>query len=530
MQAEPKVFVTGRKSLIVKRRRVPLVTALIASALIALTVHAQSALEANPLETRAKEFARAVSSGRPEELKQLADTFGGYLPTIPMPARIDTLMNFWDQSRGLTFQRLVNPTDVETLALLKDHMSGALGTLAIFENHLTGSLYGIFLAVEREDPHRIVGFWPLDQLRKRMPDDVRPTVSGARLSDRQIARELKAFTQRMARADVFSGVVALAHDGVPVFEAAYGESNKELHIENRLGKKFNLASMGKMFTAIAIAQLVEGGALSYEDSLSTFLPDFPDADSAKKIKIKHLLSHTSGLPMGDARPRNSTPRTVDDFLAAISERPRLQFEPGTGYQYSNMGFLVLGKVIEKASGRSYYEYVGTRILEPAGMRDTSLETLDPTHRDFAIGYAKKFDVEGKAHFENNASPHRGQAGPHGGAYSTIADLLKFDRALRGGRLLSLQTVQMLMRAKPELGANAYGYGFDVNATYGTAGHAGGFQGISNNVDFFMQSGWTAIVLSNYTVNLFETSAPLVVKMRELVEASASVGDESRSLP
>ncbi|HLA72685.1 MAG TPA: serine hydrolase domain-containing protein [Steroidobacteraceae bacterium] len=516
--------------MIMNRRRVPRVTTFIASTLIVLTAHAQSAPKANPLETRAKEFARAVSTGRPEELKQLAETFGGYLPNIPMPARIDTLMNFWDQSRGLTFQRLVNPTDVETLTLLKDHLSGALGTLAIFKNHLTGSPYALFLAVEREDPHRIVGFWPLDQLHKRMPEEVRPAVSRVRLSDRQIARELKAFTERMARADVFSGVVALAHDGAPVFEAAYGESNKEIHIENRLDKKFNLASMGKMFTAIAIAQLVQGGELSYEDPLSKFLPDFPDAESAKKIKIKHLLSHTSGLPMGNARPPNSSPRTLDDFLAAISEPTRLQFEPGAGYQYSNIGFLVLGKVIEKTSGQSYYEYVATHILEPAGMRDTVFEILDPAHRDFAIGYAKKFDVEGKALFENNASPHRGMAGPHGGAYSTIADLLRFDRALRGGKLLAAQTLKMLMAAKPELGASAYGYGFDVNATYGTAGHAGGFQGISNNIDFYVQSGWTAIVLSNYTVNLFETSAPLIVKMRELVEASASVGNQSGPLP
>jgi CubicO group peptidase (beta-lactamase class C family) len=505
-----------------KWRCVPLVTALIASTLMVMTAHAQSAPEANPLEIRAKEFARAVSTGRPEELKLLAETFGGYLPNIPLPARIDTLMNFWDQSRGLTFQQLVNPTDAETLALFKDHLSGALGTLAIFKNHLTGSAYGIFLAVEREAPHRIVGFWPLDQLRKRMPEDVRPGLSGTRLSDRQIARELKVFTERMGRADVFSGVVALAHDGVPVFEAAYGESNKELHLANRIDKKFNLASMGKMFTAIAIAQLVQGGELSYEDPLSKFLPDFPDADSANKIKIKHLLSNTSGLPMGYARPPNNSPRTVDDFLAAISERPRLQFEPGAGYQYSNMGFLVLGKVIEKVSSQSYYEYVGTHILEPARMRDTIFEIPDPAHRDFAIGYAKRFDVEGKALFENSASSHRGQAGPHGGAYSTIADLLRFDRALRGGKLLPPQTVQMLMTAKPELGASAYGYGFDVNATYGTAGHAGGFQGISNKIDFFVHSGWTAIVLSNYTVNLFETSAPLVVKMRELVEASGSV--------
>ncbi len=232
--------------------RVPLVAAFIAGALIISSALAQSAPVTNPLETRAKEVARAVSTGRPEDLKQLAETFGGYLPNIPMPAR----------------------------------------------------------------PHRIVGFWPLDQLHKRMPEGVRPASSGVRLSDRHITREPKAFTERMARADVFSGVVALANDGVPVFEAAHGESNKELHIENRLAKKFNLASMGKMFTAIAIAQL-EGGELLYEDPLSKFLPGFPDADSAKKIRIKHLLSNTSGLPMGDARPPNSSPRTVDDFLAAI---------------------------------------------------------------------------------------------------------------------------------------------------------------------------------------------------------------------
>jgi CubicO group peptidase (beta-lactamase class C family) len=325
-----------------------------------------------------------------------------------------------------------------------------------------------------------------------------------------------------------SGVVALARDGVPVFEAAYGESNKELHIANRLDTKFNLASMGKMFTAVAIAQLVLGGQLSYEDPLSKFLPDFPNADSAKKIKIKHLLSHTSGLPMGNARPPNSSPKTVDDFLPAISEPTRLQFEPGNGYQYSNMGFLVLGKVIEKVSGQSYYEYVGTRILEPAAMRDTVFEVLDPAHRDLAIGYAKKFDVEGKALFESNPSPHRGRAGPHGGAYSTIEDLFSFDRALRSGRLLPTDTVRVLMTAKPELGATDYGYGFDVNEALGTAGHGGGFHGISNNIDFFMQSGWTAIVLPNYTVTGFEACAPIAVKMHELAKANASLGDKSRS--
>jgi hypothetical protein len=94
--------------------------------------------------------------------------------------------------------------------------------------------------------------------------------------------------------------------------------------------------------------------LSYDDPLSKFMTSFPEEESAKRSRIKHLLSHTSGLPMGVARPPDVSPKTVDDFLAAISEPPRLQFEPGTAFQYSNMGFIVLGKVIEKVAHRAVW--------------------------------------------------------------------------------------------------------------------------------------------------------------------------------
>jgi CubicO group peptidase (beta-lactamase class C family) len=517
MRADARASSIGRASVKIRKSSLRnLVCAFMASALIAPVGHAQSKAGTDALETRAKEVARAISTGRSEDLTRLVqESFGGNLRNIPMPAHMGMLMSYWDQTRGLTFQQLVNPTDVKALV--------------IFRNHLTEGPTGIFLMIEPDAPHRIVGLWPLNQMRKPMPDEA-GRIKAAKLSDQQIARELRTFTERLARADVLSGVVALARDGVPIFEAAYGEANKEKHIANRINTKFNLASMGKMLTAIAIAQLVEGGELSYDDPLSKFMTSFPEEQSAKKIRIKHLLSHTSGLPMGNARPPDVSPKTVDDFLAAVSEPPRLQFEPGTAFQYSNMGFVVLGKVIEKVSGQSYYEYVRARILEPAGMRDTVFEVRDPSHRDSATGYAKKFDSAGKAHFESDPSPRRGLAGPHGGAYSTIADLQSFDRALRTGKLLAPQTVRLLMTAKPELGAIEYGYGFDINEALGTAGHSGGFHGISNNIDFFTQSGWTAIVLSNYTVTGFEACAPVVVKMRELVQASVSRPDKSSSLP
>lgn len=504
--SQPHKVEAGMRTALMRWIRRTLGTVLVASSLMTSDSDAQSAPD--PVKARAQEFARAISTGRPSELEQLVrQSFGGNLPNIPMSAHISMLMGYWDQSRGLTFRRLVKSNPNETMA--------------VFQNSLTGGDMGVFLAVEPQAPHRIVALWPLNQLRKPMPEEARSIVPARKLSDRQIARELKAFTERLARADVFSGVVALARDGVPVFAAAYGEANKELHLKNRLDTKFNVASIGKMFTAIAIAQLVQSGEISYDDPLAKFLPDFPDADSAKKIQIKHLLSHTSGLPMGNALPPNSSPKTVDDFLAALYEPARLQFEPGAGYQYSNIGFVVLGKVIEKASGKTYYDYIYSHIMEPAGMRDTVFEVPDPAHRDFAIGYAKNFGMDGKATFESNLRPGRAQAGPHGGARSTIADLLKFDRELRGGKLLPKQDVQILMTAKSELGAPAYGFGFDVNEALGTVGHGGGFNGISNNIEFLTDSGWTAIVLANYTGTGYEVCAPVVVKMRELAKTSAS---------
>jgi CubicO group peptidase (beta-lactamase class C family) len=473
---------------------------------VALSSHAQSPPDESPLETRARDFARQVSTGRPEELTKLVrEDFGGNLPNIPIPAHIGMLMSYWDGSRGLTLNRL--------------EPKNATQALAIYQNALTGGLTGIFIGVEAAPPYRINAIWPSDALHNPLLKRTRSQTTGTRLSDRQIARDLRGFVHRLSQADVFSGVVALSRNGTLVFSGAYGESNKDAHLRNRLETQFNLASAGKMFTAVGIAQLVDAGKLSYEDSLSEFLTDFPNSDAAKKIRIKHLLSHTSGLQMGLARRPGTAPKSVDEMIALYSDTNSLEFEPGTGYKYSNIGYVLLGKVIEKASGEDYYDYISRHILVPAGMRNTNLRIVDQRQSTVAIGYAKNFDAEGHATFENNLSPEATRAGPHGGAYSTIADLLKFEHALRSGKLLRRETVGLLMSEKPELGAVGYGYGFDVNDVLDTAGHAGGFKGISNNIDFFRKSGWTAIVLSNYTASSYEVCELVATKMRALVSAA-----------
>jgi len=221
----------------------------------------------------------------------------------------------------------------------------------------------------------------------------------------------------------------------------------------------------------------------------------------------------------DQSPQQVPPGSIDDLIASISNDEKLQFEPGANFQYSNTGFLVLGKVIEKVTGRSYEEYVRENIYKPAGLHATDPEAVDAAHGAAAIRYRKTFDLEGSPVFRATVVPDALRGGPHGGGYSTVGDLVKFARALRSGKLLRPENVQLLTTAKPKLGAPQYGYGFDINEMLGIAGHGGGADGISNNIDLFLSTGWTAVVLSNYTESSFEVCVPIVRRMRELVRAS-----------
>jgi CubicO group peptidase (beta-lactamase class C family) len=469
---------------------------------------AQPGLDETPLEARMKEFARVVSTGSRADIEQMVlESFGPQMQAIPMADHMNVLMSYHDMTRGLDFYQL--------------NSSLPNAGIALFKNRLTGGWTSIFLGVEPEAPHRILGFQTADELHDTLPPDWRPpTLPPTELSERQIARELEAFMARLAHADVFSGAVALAKDGRIVFARAYGEADKTFGITNRTDTRFNLGSMNKMFTAVAIAQLVERGHLSYDDPLSKFLPEFPDPEAAKEILIKHLLSHTSGMGMWwTARyleTEKNAFRTVDDMMKWAANDENRQFEPGTRYQYSNTAFVVLGKVIEQVTGMTYYDYVRENIYEPAGMQHTESYELDRVNPPLATGYEKLFDAEGNPWFRSNVYVNPVRGGPHGGGYSTVEDLVKFDRALRSGRLLKPESVRTLQTAKPELNATRYGYGFDVNDDLGIAGHSGGGAGNSNNMDMFLRSGWTAVVLANYTETSLQVLAPVANKMRELL--------------
>jgi CubicO group peptidase (beta-lactamase class C family) len=168
-------------------------------------------------------------------------------------------------------------------------------------------------------------------------------------------------------------------------------------------------------------------------------------------------------------------------------------------------------VIEKVTGGSYYDYVREHIYRPAGMINSDCYELDLVTPNLALGYEKEYTDSG-VRFRNNLFEHVIRGGPAGGGYSTVEDLLRFDMALRSNKLVGADYVKLLLSPKPDLNSPDYGYGFQIDRERKIAGHGGGFPGISSNLDMFLESGYTAVVMSNYG----QGSRPVSGKMQELI--------------
>jgi len=344
-----------------------------------------------------------------------------------------------------------------------------------------------------------------------------PDAPTRRLTDAEIVEQLEAYVERMASRDVFSGAVLLAKGGKPLYRAAFGEANKDFGVRNTVDTKFNLGSMNKMFTAVAVMQLVEAGKLSLDDTLGKFLrAGAMRPDVLSKVRIKHLLTHTSGLgsyftPEWDGQSR-ARYRSVDDWMGLVKDEA-LQFEPGTRWGYSNTGMLVLGKVIEVVSGQDYFAYVRERIAKPAGMTNTDAYELDRVNRNLAVGYEREQTPRG-VEYRNNIFMHVIRGGPAGGGYSTVEDLTRFAEALKAGKLVSRESVQLLTTPKPELGSPNYGFGFGIDEGGRIVGHGGGFPGINSQLDVYVGEDYTLAVMSNYGGG----AQPIVEKARSLILA------------
>lgn len=263
------------------------------------------------------------------------------------------------------------------------------------------------------------------------------------------------FAERLAAADRFSGVIAIAQNGHPIYARAFGLANRATREPATLDTRFFFESQGKMFTAVAVLQLVEAGRIDLDAPLATYLPDYPNADMAR-VTIRQLLSHTGGTgDMGVMMPEDGENRTryrtIDEIVALNANRAPA-FPPGSQFDYSNHGFLLLGAVIESVTGEDYYDHVTEHVLRPAGMEHTSWPTLDEL--DGLEGVATPYrNADGEYVPATDIMPWRGT--PAGGGVSTAGDQLRFVEALQSGRLI---TPAMFAEAtRPQ--TDWYGYGF-----------------------------------------------------------------------
>jgi CubicO group peptidase (beta-lactamase class C family) len=297
-------------------------------------------------------------------------------------------------------------------------------------------------------------------------------------TDEQLLEKLDKYLDEKVKADEFAGAVLVAKNNRPIFRKAYGLASREYNAPNRIDTKFNLGSINKIFTAIAIGQLIEQGQLSLDDTIGRHLPDYPNQQAREHVTVRHLLEMTSGIGDFFNEKYRSTPkdriRTTNDYLSLFASEP-LAFEPGTGFLYSNGGYIVLGAIIEKVSGQSYYEYVKEHIFRPAGMEHTDSYDADDLVPNLASGYTTQGKiVNSGAPLTNNIyfRPARGSSA--GGGYSTVDDLLKFTRAVESGELRSP------IPAPPSVG--------------GTIG--GDAEGINAAISAKVAGVYTIIVLSN----------------------------------
>lgn len=385
-----------------------------------------------------------------------------------------------------------------------------------------GQWFRVALRVEPNEPHGVLGFMfdeagapSAASASTGSPQAAQP--AGPQKSPSEIAREVEAFVNDLAARDEFSGAVLIAKDGQPILEKAWGKASIRYDVPNRVDTKFNLGSMNKMFTAVAIAQLVEQGKLSFDDKVGKHISGYPNAAVRDKVTVHHLLTHTSGLGSHFGSEKYERDwlkiRTVDDFLATVSDQSP-QFEPGARFSYSNTGFIVLGKLIEKVSGMSYYDYVREKIFKPAGMNSSDCYEMDREEPNLATGYTRMSNVTNRPEpgpRRNNYFLHSVKGGPAGGGFSTVQDLLRFDRALRSGKLLSPQMTQTVLTGKvgmdraPAYAKYAYGFGERTLAGIRVVGHNGGAPGISSDLAMFWENGWTVAVMCNYDRSAMQVS-------------------------
>jgi CubicO group peptidase (beta-lactamase class C family) len=347
------------------------------------------------------------------------------------------------------------------------------------------------LKVEPAEPHHIL-WLSLMAIPRPAAFPIR------QLTESEAIAASKAQVEKNVAAGRFAGAVLVAKNGKVLFSGAYGLADREKKIPNTMDTRFRIGSMNKMFTAVAVLQLVEAGKIKLTDPVGKYITDYPNQEIATKVTIHQLLTHTGGTgdifgPEFDKHRKEL--RTLNDYVALYGKRSP-QFDPGSQWRYSNYGMLLLGVVIEKVTGQSYYDYVQEHIYKPAGMTLTASLPEDQSVAGRSIGYMRS---EASGWVANTDTlPYRGTSA--GGGYSTVDDLQRFASALMSHKLLNADSTELLITGKVETGGGAkYAYGFEDQRDKdgnGWVGHGGGAPGMNGDLKICPKSGYIVAVLAN----------------------------------
>jgi CubicO group peptidase (beta-lactamase class C family) len=430
--------------------------------------NAQTQFPNTPAGTQTKAWLETFNAGDAEKYK---DFLRKNYPT--RLDRADRDFRFRDVTGGFELKKVEESAPTKLVALVQERSGDQFARMTIevdAQNQITRlELMGIDRPPEFALPH---------------------------LSESELISSLRKKLDADAAADRFAGAVLLAKNGRVVFAQAYGLADREKKTPNTLNTRFRIGSMNKMFTAVATLQLAQAGKLDLKAPLGKYLTDYPNKDVASKVTIEQLLSHTGGtgdIFGPDFEKHRLELKTLQDYVNLYGARAP-QYEPGSRWQYSNYGFLLLGVLIEKVSGQSYYDYVRDHIFKPAGMTGTASEPEEQAVPDRSIGYTKL----GGASLSPNTDtlPYRGTSA--GGGYSTVEDLMRFATSLESHKLLDSQFTELLTTGKVDTGGGKYAYGFQDETINGTRcfGHGGGAPGMNGGLQICPGPGYVVAVLAN----------------------------------